>query len=322
MNPPPVRPRVAWVALMACLAASPTHAAPAEYWVVQTRACPQVMGTDPWPYLVACRVDDRGCSERRHVAELSATGRPVVVLVHGSYLGAGQATREGARIRADLNAAGALPPDAVVVEFDWPSQLVYPNLVRDANEKPRRAFVAGYHLARFLQAFPAGSRVGLVGQSHGGLAVLSALHLIGGGTLDDGEAVARLSGPVEARLRAVVIAPACDRHWLLPGEALGCALKRPEGVLCLFNRLDPVLIVHPLGKYSDHRRALGKAGMSAHEVGLLGSSRYCQRDIALELGPRHTFAGATARPSIARSMISYTWAADAGGSVAAVDAAR
>jgi hypothetical protein len=53
----------------------------------------------------------------------------------------------------------ALIPEAVVITFDWPSQRVYSNDVRDINEKGRRAFVAAYHLARFVQAFPPESRI-------------------------------------------------------------------------------------------------------------------------------------------------------------------
>lgn len=139
---------------------------------------------------------------------------------------------------------------------------VYPNLIRDANEKGRRAFIAGHHLALFLSRFPPRSRVCLVGHSHGGLAVQAALHLFGGGTLDDGfDATVLLGTAPQLRLRAVLIAPASDRQWLDPGDRLGRTLRASEGVLCLFNPLDPVLPIHPFGRYSDSRRALGVAGL-------------------------------------------------------------
>jgi Alpha/beta hydrolase of unknown function (DUF900) len=249
---------------------------------------------------------------RRDPAELQAraTGRPVIFLVHGSYVTAGTATAEGLRIRDDLVAGTAVTPDAIIVEFDWPSQLVHANLLRDANDKARRAFVAAYHLARFLQGFPAGSRISLIGHSHGGLAVLAALHLLARGTLDDGEETTVLTevGPT-LRLRAVVIASASDRQWLDSGERLGRALAACEGILCLYNPLDLVLVVHPLGRYSDHRRALGKSGMSRLEQERLGSlaGRYCERSIAMLLGVRHTFRGTTANPVIARWVGAYTW---------------
>ena len=42
----------------------------------------------------------------------------------------------------------------IVVAFTWPSQRGHTNLVQDVNDKAPRAFVAGYHLAWFLQGFP------------------------------------------------------------------------------------------------------------------------------------------------------------------------
>ena len=65
----------------------------------------------------------------------------------------------------------ALPPDAVVIAFDWPSQRIYQNDVRDINEKGRRAYIAGYHLARFVLEFPPSSRICFLGQSYGGRVV-------------------------------------------------------------------------------------------------------------------------------------------------------
>ena len=161
---------------------------------------------------------------------------------------------------------------------------------------------------------PAGSRVTLIGHSHGGYAVRSALHLIGGGALDDGCDPCRPSVLPEGlpclRLRTVDIASASDRQWLDPSERLGKALQASEGTLCLYNKLDPVLVVHPFGKYSEHHRALGKTGMSRFEEERLGpmANRYCERGIGSLLGVRHTFRGANAIPTIANWMSPYLWA--------------
>ena len=250
---------------------------------------------------------------RRDPAELQAraTGRPVIFLVQGSYITTRTATADGLRIRDNLATVGAVTPDAIVVVFDWPSQLVYANLVRDANDKARRAYVAGYHLARYLRGFPFGSRISLIGHSHGGLVVLAALHLLAGGTLDNGrEAIVLTEVNPILRLRAVLIASASDRHWLGSGERLDRALAACEGILCLYNPLDLVLIVHPLERYSEHRRALGKSGMSRIEQERLGplAERYCERSIAMLLGVRHSFRVTTANPVIARWIGGYTWA--------------
>jgi hypothetical protein len=112
------------------------------------------------------------------------------------------------------------------------------------------------------------------------------------------------------RLRAVIISADIDRDWLDPGGRLDHALGASEGVLCLYNQLDPILAVHPFGRYSDQRRALGKSGMSDVEQQRLGSlaGRYCQQSIALQLGPRHTFRRSTENQVIVGWMRAYTWA--------------
>jgi hypothetical protein len=289
------------------------HAQPPEYWYVSTRACPQVLGAEPGPSLQVCRFDSQGSVSRCDPGELHAAAnrRPVIFLIHGSYYTAPMAVTEGPRIRNNLAAHGALTPDAIVVTFDWPSEFAHPNVIRDANDKARLSFVGGFQLARFLQGFPAGTRISLVGHSHGGLVALSALQLLAGGTLDTGEeaTVLREASPT-LRLRAVVISAGSDRDWLDPGGRLDHALAASEGVLCLYNPLDPVLIVHPFGRYSDQRRALGKSGMSDADQERLGplGGRYFQQSIALQLGPRHTFRGTVANPEIVAWMRPYTWA--------------
>jgi hypothetical protein len=274
-----------------------------EHWLVSTWDCPQILGSSPESFLQASRVDSQGRLLRRDPGELVATDRPVIFLVHGSYYTAEMAVREGRKMCADF--AGEVPPDAVVVSFTWPSRRDHANLILDANDKARRAFVAGYHLARFIQGFPPGRRVSLIGHSHGGLTVLAALHLLGGGVLQDGAdaTVLPAGGPIP-RLRAVVIASACDRHWLDPGERFDRALAATEAVLCLYNRIDPVLIVHPFGQHSDHRRALGKASLRAR---VRAGPQYQERSIGVLIGPRHTFRGTTSHPVIARWIRPYVW---------------
>jgi Alpha/beta hydrolase of unknown function (DUF900) len=288
-------------------------AQPPEYWYVSTRACPQLLGTEPGPSLQVSRFDSRGCISRCDPRELQAAAnrRPVLFLIHGSYYTAPMAVTEGPRIRNNLAAHGALTPDAIVVTFDWPSEFADLNVFRDANEKARLSFVAGFHLARYLQGFPARTRISLVAHSHGGLVALSALQLLSGGALDTGEeATALREASPSLRLRAVVISAGTDRDWLDPGGRLDHALAATEGVLCLYNPLDPVLIVHPFGRYSDGRRALGKSGMSDAEQQRLGSlaGRYFQQSIAFQLGPRHTFRGTLENPVIVGWMRAFTWA--------------
>src|SRR3954471_19714558 len=167
----------------------------------------------------------------------------------------------------------ALTPDVVVVAFDWPSQRVHRLDVRDINEKGRRAYVAAYHLARFVQAFPPRSRICLLGQSYGGRVVTSALHLLGGGRLNSQSNDPPVPLPTlrsDLSLRAVVIAGAADRHWLDPGERLDRALVACEAFLNLYNRRDEALRLYPFLIRSGHHRALGRVGLRASDLRRLG----------------------------------------------------
>src|SRR5262249_21912599 len=116
-------------------------------WVVQTRSCPQEMGTDPWGCLKVLHFNQDGDLEERSPQELfaQAAGRPVLIQTHGSLVTADAAVGELLWSHSWLGRNRALPPDIVVVEFDWPSERVYRHNMRDINEKGRRAFVAGYH---------------------------------------------------------------------------------------------------------------------------------------------------------------------------------
>jgi hypothetical protein len=211
--------------------------------------------------------------------------------------------------------------ETVVIAFDWPSQRVYRNDIRDINEKGRRAFVAGYHLARFVQAFPPGSRICLLGQSYGGRVVPSALHLLGGGCLNsqDHDPPVRLPRMrSDLHIRAVVLGGASDHTWLDPGARLDHALHGCEALLNLYNRRDEALLLYPLLIRSGHRRALGRVGLSNRDFDRLGplAARYAEQDVHGILGDEHTLLDAVASPRIGRWIAPYLWAPDPGPSPA------
>ena len=135
--------------------------------------------------------------------------------------------------RSWLQAHRCLPHDAVVIAFDWPSQRVYRNDVLDVTEKGRRAYIAAYHLARFVQSFPPSSRVCLLGHSYGGRVVPGALHLLGGGALNsqshDPEVCLPTTRP-DLDMRGIIIAGASDRDWLDPGRRFDRTLAGADEV--------------------------------------------------------------------------------------------
>jgi hypothetical protein len=291
----------------------------AQFWIVSTRKCPQEMGSDPWPCLRCLHYDDRGELVEVDPALLFAqtVGKPVFIQVQGSLTTPDVALGGLLWTHSWLQKNRAMTPETVVIAFDWPSQRVYQSDVRDINEKGRRAYVAGFHLARFVQSFPADSRIALLGQSYGGRVVPSALHLLGGGTLNsqDHDPPVCLPGlRPDLQIRAIVLAGASDRTWLDPGARLDHALHGCEGLLNLYNRRDEALQFYPLLLRSGHHRALGRVGLSNSDFDRLGSlaARYREHDLHDILGREHSLLDAVANPQIARLMAPYLWAPDPG----------
>ncbi|MGE3805427.1 MAG: hypothetical protein AB7K24_12200 [Gemmataceae bacterium] len=286
----------------------------ARLWVVRTRDCPQVMGVDPWCCLEVLQFDDCGRLVARDPEELmrQSVGRPLLIQVQGNLTTPEIAAAGLLWTDSWLKRHEALPLDAVLIAFDWPSQRVFHSELRDVNEKCRRAFIAAYDLARFVQAFPPHSRICLLGQSYGGRVVPAALHLLGGGALSSRLLERRVSLPhlcSDLHLRAVVIAAGSDHHWLDPGEKLGCALPACEAFLNLYNRRDKILVWYPLLFSGGRRRALGQAGLLPRDRARLGAlaERYCERDIYELIGREHTLLCAVAHPEIARWMAPFFW---------------
>jgi hypothetical protein len=283
-------------------------------WIVETRDVPQEMGTDPWASLKVLHFDESGslveCDARDLLAQVA--NRPVMIQVQGSLTTPDIALGGLLWTHSWLTYNKALTPEVVVIAFDWPSQRVHHLDVRDINEKGRRAYVAGYHLARFVQAFPPQSRICLLGQSYGGRVVASALHLLGGGRLNSQSKEPPVSLPSlrpDLRLRAVVIAGAVDRHWLDPGERLDHALAACEAFLNLYNRRDEALKLYPFLIRSGHHRALGRVGLRASDLKRLGpgAARYAEHDMHDLLGVEHTLLDAVSNPQIARWIAPYVW---------------
>lgn len=285
-----------------------------RFWVVQTRGCPQEMGTEPWPDLQVLHFGADGSLEERDPRELMAQvgGRPVLIQVQGSLTTPDIALGGLLWTHSWLEYNRVLPDDAVLVAFDWPSQRVYRNDVRDINEKGRRAYVAAYHLARFVQGFPPSSRICLLGQSYGGRVVPSALHLLGGGCLNSQEHDPPVRLPTlrpDLMLRGVIVAAADDHDWLNPGQRLDHALVGCEAFLNLYNRRDEALTLYPFLIRSGHRRALGRIGLTNRDFEKLGplACRYLEFDVHDVLQREHSLLDAVANPIIARKIAPYIW---------------
>jgi hypothetical protein len=290
-----------------------------NFWIVNTRDCPQVMGTDPWPCLQVLHFNDRGELEEREPAELLAqtVGHPVFIQVQGSLATAEMALGGLLWTHSWLGRNRALPSDAVMVAFDWPSERVFRVDIRDVNEKGRRSYVAGYHLALFLQAFPPESRICLLGQSYGGRIVTTALHLLAGGAInsqDHDPPVALPSCRTDLKIRAVLLGAAMDHDWFRPGKRLDRALYGCEMLINLYNRRDEALLLYPLLSQSGHKGAMGRRGLTSQDLEKLGplAARYFEQDVHDILRLEHSLLDAVANPEIAQAIAPFVWATDPG----------
>jgi hypothetical protein len=289
-----------------------------ETWIVHTRACDQTMGSNPWPSIAVARLDESGWP--LHGSEPEAllgrmAGRPSVILIHGNGYTYRESTGEALQVRAQLEALGGLTPETLFIVFDWPSERIRPLLEVDLNEKARRSRVAGYHLARFLQASPPNSVICLMGQSDGGRVALGTMHLLSGAELPRflNEPAGQLtSGRGDLRLRGVILEAAVGHTWLNPGDRLGSALPTCEALLNLRNSGDYALAVFILGAYTGLHPALGMVGLSSHDLKKLGPLKDRVEEINHHSlsGRDHTlFTRALTYPVVAQRIAAYTsWA--------------
>lgn len=286
-----------------------------ETWLVQTRASQQVVGESPWPSISVARFDDHGGplhgSEPDVLVE-RMTGRPVVILVHGNGYWYRDAAKEAIEVRTKLEAIGGLTPESLFIIYDWPSERENFDLVVDLNEKSRRARIASYHLARFLQAAPPASRICLMGHSDGGRIILTTTHLLSGAETPRflrEPAIQLETGRPDLRIRCIAIDAAAGHDWLNPGNRLQYALPTCEAFLNLPNRGDYVLAVFALGQYTGLRGAIGRTGLTKADQRKLGPlmEKVEQIDHHEESGLKHTFfQEALDYPRIAPRIAAYT----------------
>jgi hypothetical protein len=288
----------------------------ANLWVVQEWECPQELGTETWPALKVLHFDAQGhlvpCDPRLLLAQV--VGRPVLILAQGNLTTPDVALGGLLWTHSWLTRHHALPPDAVLISFDWASARTSSRRVVDINEKGRRGIVGGYHLANFLQTFPPGTRVCLLGHSFGGRVILSALHLLAGGALRDragGTPVRLCQSCPDLHLRGVIVEAAIDHDWLDPGERLGSSLAACEALLNLYNSRSTPVRLYPLLWNSDHHRSLAHVALLPRDrqrIGPLLLERYAERDVADLINSEHTLLRLLAHPEAARCIAPYTWA--------------
>lgn len=276
-----------------------------RFWIVSTRRCRSRRGP-------CCRFDQFLYENGRCIPQRDPNaihgwltpGAPVCVVVHGSFTGFRPLLRESCELCRWLHAPAPHRPLNIVV-FTWPSD-DYPTglFPIDITVLGRRSGFHGLYLARFLSTLPAGSRVCLIGHSHGARTVSAALHLHAGGTVQ-GERVSHPQ-PCVRRYRAVFLAAAIDHHWLDPHERYGRALCSAEALLNLRNRGDFPLTFYPLRKPFG-RGALARTGFTNRDRRKLGNlnAKVRELDVTAIIGEHHMWLHYFRQPAIAMAIAPY-----------------
>ena len=298
---------------------APGEESPVETWVVHTRACEQKMGADPWASLTVARFDGPGMPLHGTPPEIlleRMAERPSVFLIHGYGYSYRDAVDEAVKVRSQLAESGGLPSETLFIVFDWPSERALRDIYADLNEKSKRARIAAYHLARFIQEAPGGARICLFGQSDGGRVSLTTMHLLSGAVVPPlfGEPGAQLSaGRPDLGCRCVIIDAAAGHNWLRPGQRLDQALPYCEALYNIYNTGDVVLMLFMLGRFTGFQPAIGRIGLTSHDLKALGelASKVEQIDLRPRVGFIHTsFTQALSLPDIAERIARYTsWSA-------------
>jgi hypothetical protein len=258
-----------------------------EVVLISTRALGAPAGSVV-PALVVERFNERDAWEPLSVDAFIDDKRPDVttlIYVHGYDFNDEKAKRVGWAFYHEF--CDRSPADTRVrfVIWSWPTVAKKFRPVRDFIDKANRSDADAYYLAWFLAQLPSDSRVSVAGSALGCQVVQGALHLVGGGALND----TRLALPADHKwpqIDAVFIAPAVNNDWLYPGGYHQQAMTGTLRLLLVNNPADAALCRYGQ-PWKSKPTALGQSGLT--DLDKLGefAQRIEQYDASEEIGDVH-----------------------------------
>ncbi len=287
--------------------ALPVPAIDHGYWIISAREADGNLGRSQLARFRVWRFDAGGRGRLTTIDEFYGSlipGAPVCFMAHGSFVD-WESVRDDSRMTNHWLRSPAPQAPLHVVFFHWPSDdtpmLLLPV---DVTILGRRASRYGFYVAEMISMIPDDHPISLIGHSHGARLVVSTLHVLGGGRVDD---VAFAGGPYHRhRVRAVLAAAAFDHDWLNPGELYDRAVQRPEAILNLVNRRDRALGFYPL-----HRpltlAAAARSGFTPGDRQSIGpqSQKLVDYDVTERVGTGHVWPTYYTNAGIAQSIAPY-----------------
>ncbi len=187
------------------------------------------------------------------------TPLPTVIYVHGNRVDAGFDKSHGLQLYRALAARKPAQTPLRYVIWSWPSTQIR-GPVKDYEVKAARTKPVGWQLAWAVDQLPPDAPLALVGYSYGARVVTGALHVLGGGRLNELALPTRVHAD-RAPIRVALVAAAVDAHWLRPDGYHGRAMTQVESLLLVNNQLDPAMRFYPISPIGRRAAALGFAGL-------------------------------------------------------------
>lgn len=282
-----------------------------DYWIVSSRHC-NGNGANTGCLNYFHRTSERDMRDVGREAFMASLrpDLPVCFVVHGSYNWWRDVVKESRSIQKWIR-SGAPELPVQIVFFTWPSDgnmpFVFPV---DIALLGRKASKHSLYLANLIGSLPPEQPVCILGHSHGARAAAAALHVLGGGAVEDGQRLPPgYSTP--QHLRAVFVAAAIDQSWLNPGNRYGQALWPPERILLMRNSRDTTLAVYPYRKFGGEK-AMGKDGLALQDrfqMDQLGR-KIVELDAAQFAQTNHSFADYHQHPELAAAIVPYVYFRD------------
>ena len=249
-------------------------------WLLDTRDIKNACAGSPG-FVIQRHVGENW--EAAELAVLSAESKgdtKTVIYVHGYDFTPEKAKHVGWAVYHTL--ARKLPDGQHLrlLIWSWPANSITIRMVRDMKQKARRTNSEAYFLAWLLSRVDVDA---VIGSAMGCRIVSGSFHLLAGKSTTLNTVVKR--GTRQDKLRAILISPALDDDWLLPGKFHGKALSQVKQMLLLNNSMDPLLANYAMISKGDSV-ALGVVGVATEHLGK-HANRLRQQDVSGEIGQKH-----------------------------------
>lgn len=266
-----------------------------ELWVINSRNAPKCQcldeGFEKLTYHRFDKCTQKFVAETRESFLRAQSNIPTMLFSHGNSLKHEAAMESCAMVYTRLRIC---PGPKMLVFWSWPSEIYYnrplirPILLAKSNIRIKYVFAEhqGYYIAKLVNMMSTAQPLTLCGHSYGGVTVISALHFLGGGSID------QLSPPAcickigtRCNVRAALISAAFDCDALQPGQRYDRAMDTVEQLYNTYNDSDATLKRWPTHSLRG-QQAIGFTGLCAHCLGE-NCPKVMQDHLTSEVGRSH-----------------------------------